>query len=155
MIKILLTLIITTLLFGGCQQDSTNSSWQLLGGSTFKPKQLNNKVIFINYWAQWCAPCLKEMPELAEFAQNNKQDAVVLAVNFDGVNAEEMAKQATKFNIQLPMLLGDPSTQYGWQRQSVLPYTLIVDSQLNLIDTLIGPQTVHSLQSWLENYSQQ
>ncbi len=143
------SIFIIYILLGSCQQQSKPDGWALLGGDTFLPQMQQGKYIFINYWAQWCKPCLKEMPELAAFANNNIDKVTVLAVNFDGVNAQEMQRQARQFDIQIPMLLGDPATTYAWPKAGVLPFTIVIDSQLNIIDNLIGPQTLESLNTWL------
>ena len=44
--------------------------------------ELDKNWIVINYWADWCPPCLKEMPELVSFAESNP-DIKVFAYNFD------------------------------------------------------------------------
>ena len=41
------------------------------------------KWLIVNYWADWCPPCIKEMPELESFYIDNKQKALVLTYNFD------------------------------------------------------------------------
>ena len=38
--------------------------------------------IVVNYWADWCAPCIKEIPELNDFAKENT-DILVYTFNFD------------------------------------------------------------------------
>ena len=61
----------------GCQKNDIEVH---NGDNTSLPK-LTESWLVINYWADWCPPCLKEMPELVEFANQNK-DINVYAFNF-------------------------------------------------------------------------
>ena len=44
---------------------------------------LEGRWLVVNYWADWCPPCIKEMPELTSFYNDNKEEVLVLAFNFD------------------------------------------------------------------------
>ena len=133
----MLPLLITALILTGCTgEDKANS---VPGVSDFK-----GQWIVINYWAKWCKPCLKEIPELNEF--DRKFDNVtVLGVNYDGATGDDLSQQIRDFSIEFPVLSNDPATQLGTRRPSVLPTTLILNPQGELTATLVGPQTVLSL----------
>ena len=50
-------------------------------------KQYNGKLVVLNFWATWCAPCKKEMPSLDSLYQdNNFKNLEVLAVNMEQRN---------------------------------------------------------------------
>ena len=54
--------------------------------------QYQGKWVIVNYWATWCTTCLKELPDLVSFHQNNKdKDAVVVGINFEDINMEELS----------------------------------------------------------------
>ena len=55
-----------------------------------------SKVIVINYWATWCAPCRKEIPELNELDHQLSDRLDVIGVNFDGVVGEQLDQQMAK-----------------------------------------------------------
>ena len=61
-----LSLIITTL--AGCSKPD----YLLFDGSSGSLEDLNGKWLVINYWADWCPPCIKELPELSSFYEDNK-----------------------------------------------------------------------------------
>lgn len=98
----------------------------------------------INYWAEWCTPCIKEIPELNQLAQQYPELAVV-GVNFDGTEGDELARQITQLGIAFPILAEDPADRLGIPRPAVLPTTLILDPEGKLANTLVGPQTLESL----------
>ena len=106
--------------------------------------ELRGRWVVINYWAEWCKPCIKEIPELNELAREY-QDLAVVGVNFDGAVGEELADQISQLGIAFPVLAEDPAARLGIPRPAVLPTTLILDPQGRLAQTLVGPQTLESL----------
>lgn len=99
--------------------------------------------VVVNYWAEWCKPCIKEVPELN--ALNAHDNVTVLGVNFDGTEEAALAKQVEKLAIAFPTLPQDPSTPLGIDRPAVLPTTLIITPAGKLTATLVGPQTLETL----------
>jgi len=99
----------------------------------------------INYWAIWCHPCRTEMPELNQFAAANTTGVAVYAVNFDGVKGEELLAQAAELGIRFTLLEEDPAVSLGYARPTVLPTTIIIDPDGNLVARLVGIQTEASL----------
>ena len=111
---------------------------------TLDLERLDGQWVVINYWAEWCKPCIKEIPELN--ALDKRYPAVaVMGVNYDGLSGEELQAQAREFGIEFHLLTTDPAPQLGVARPVVLPTTLILDPQGRLTETLVGPQTLESL----------
>lgn len=103
------------------------------------------KWVIINYWATWCPPCLKELPELDALSKQQKEKLIVLGVNFDGLPNAELQRFADKLHLTFPLLSNFPSQKLGIEDIPSLPLTLIVDPQGKLSKTLYGPQTQKSL----------
>lgn len=98
---------------------------------------------FVNYWAKWCKPCIKEIPELNLLHQ---RDGVrVLGVNYDGAQGEDLQSQLDSLDVQFPTLATDPAARYGIDRPQVLPTTLVINPEGTLAAVLVGPQTEASL----------
>ena len=108
---------------------------------------LNGKWVLVNYWADWCPPCIKEMPELESFYNDNKGQALVLTYNFDRLEGEELENQIIRFGVNVPSILNDPGALFGWESPPSLPATYVLDPEGKLIHTLIGPQTQESLEA--------
>ena len=107
-------------------------------------ERLQGQWVVINYWAQWCAPCIKEIPELNRLDQEYT-GVTVVGVNYDGTNGEELELQRQKLGVTFASLESDPAAQLGIPRPVVLPTTFILDPTGRLVATLIGPQTLASL----------
>ena len=102
---------------------------------------LKGKWIVFNYWADWCPPCIKEIPELNNLQFNFPNELKVFLINFDMLDGDELSQQLKKFNVQVDSLLTDPSSIYNWIIPENLPVTFIVNKEGNLEHTLVGPQT--------------
>ncbi|HAD08263.1 MAG TPA: peroxiredoxin [Porticoccaceae bacterium] len=142
-----LIVLLATVLAVGCVPDE--AAYPTLAGETVRFSEYRGKVVFINYWAEWCAPCRVEIPELNRFAREYAERAVVFSVNFDGVGGDTLRQQVDAMGIAFQTLLRDPRHDLGAAPAKGLPETLIVDSQGQLADVLLGPQTLETLKAQL------
>ena len=53
----------------------------LLDGEIFRMSEQRGKVVLINIWATWCGPCVSEMPDINQLAQDYAEDLVVIGIN--------------------------------------------------------------------------
>ncbi|MCR9104960.1 MAG: TlpA family protein disulfide reductase [Gammaproteobacteria bacterium] len=105
---------------------------------------LRGQWILVNYWAQWCKPCIEEIPELNAF-DAERSDVTVLGVNFEGSTGTELQAQEEALGIAF-QTIADPSAALGIARPAVLPTTLLLDPEGNLRQQLLGPQTAATLE---------
>lgn len=105
---------------------------------------LRGQWVVINYWAQWCKPCIEEIPQLNALDAQYTQ-VTVLGVNYDGASGAELEQQRQKLGVAFASLAADPAARLGTTRPVVLPTTLILDPAGQLAATLLGPQTLESL----------
>jgi thiol-disulfide isomerase/thioredoxin len=122
----------------------------LVDGSSGKLNDFRGNWLVINYWADWCPPCIKEMPELSKFYNANKDSVLVLAYNFDRLEGEELSDQIQRFGVDIPSIINDPGLLFGWESPPSLPATYIINPQGELLHTLIGPQTQESLEKYID-----
>ena len=121
--------------------------YRLVDGGSGKVDDFLGKWLIVNYWADWCPPCIKEMPELSSFYEDNKQEVQVFAYNFDRLEGEELQEQILRFKVNVPSLLTDPGELFGWEVPESLPATYIIDPEGVTREVLIGPQTKESLEA--------
>ena len=124
----------------GCQ----NNDIEIFNGSDTNLDKLNGNWIVINYWADWCAPCIKEIPELNEFAKENN-DLLVFTFNFDQLDEDDLKPVAQKFNIEVPSIVTHPRDIWGIQTPPAVPATFFINPDGDLALSLFRPQTKDDL----------
>lgn len=134
-----LVLVVILALVGGCQKSAPD--FVDVSGVAHHYSDYAGKYVLVNYWATWCGPCIKEIPELNKLAAEHKGKLVVLGVNYDGPVGKDAKQQAEQMGIEFPVYASDPSQKLAIQIPEVLPTTFIFSPGLKLQQTLVGPQT--------------
>ena len=118
------------------------------GGDPLDWASLRGDWVLVNYWAEWCKPCLEEIPELN--AVDAREGVTVLAVNFDGVTGTELLELGRRMGIGFAMLADNPAPALGWDMPQGLPATFLVGPDGKLRDTLLGAQAEEGLMSLMQ-----
>lgn len=85
-----------------------------LSGKIVKSSDYKGKVILINFWATWCPPCKREIPDFIElYKKYQKEDFVILGIALDDLKSVTDFKNSYKINY--PVLIGDQDVvrKYG------------------------------------------
>ena len=136
--------LLCLLIIFSCQRNDID----VFNGANTNLSKLNGKWIVINYWADWCAPCIKEIPELNEFAKENT-DLLVYTFNFDELEKKDLAPVAKKFNIKTPSLISHPREIWGIQTPPAVPATFFINPNGEVVLSLFRPQTKDTLNNIL------
>jgi len=113
------------------------------------PENPDGKLVFINYWAEWCTPCREEIPELNQFLKAHGDKVAVYGVNFDGLSGDALAEVETRMGVNFPTLATDPSAYLGLAVPEILPVTFVVSEKSQVVAELVGEQTLQSLEDTL------
>ena len=103
--------------------------------------QWKGKVVLLNLWATWCAPCRKEMPALDRLQKELGSDAfdvVALSVDRAGVPASRKFLDDAKVS-NLKLYVESTSKSVGLLHASGLPTTILIDREGREIGRLAGP----------------
>ncbi|MBK7675839.1 MAG: TlpA family protein disulfide reductase [Candidatus Accumulibacter sp.] len=114
--------------------------------------QWRGKILVVNYWASWCAPCVEEMPAFSRLQSRYAAQGV----QFVGIGIDEVEKLRTFARVTpvaYPLLVGDPAgTQAPALQVRGLPYTVVIDrngrfegSRLGRIDEVTLEATLRQL----------
>jgi len=101
---------------------------KLLGGKPFDLSALRGKVVIVNFWAHWCAPCREEMPAFDSVYKHHKKDLMIIGITTDkSRHRDDVIKIMKSFSYPAAMIGDITSNDFGWP--DALPVTYIVDSQ--------------------------
>ena len=112
--------------------------------------QYKGKWLIVNYWATWCGTCMKEMPELINFHENNKDsDAVVVGINFESIERKNLKEFVSDKAIPYTVLNTEPVRVTPIGKVPALPTTYIVDPEGNVVAGSVGIVTQQDLESYI------
>jgi thiol-disulfide isomerase/thioredoxin len=99
------------------------------------------KVVLVNLWATWCAPCRKEMPALDRLQKElGSSKFEVVAISVDRTGLAGARKFLDETSVQNLALYADPTTKLSSALKAVgLPITLLLDTEGREIGRLVGP----------------
>lgn len=110
-------------------------------GQPFDLAQTGDQFVVVNFWATWCKPCRKEIPDLSAL-HSEREDVTVLGLAFEEATPEQIRQFLALIPASYPIALIDvynPPAQFGVPR--VLPTTLVISPDGALLKRVIGPVT--------------
>lgn len=108
-------------------QAAPDFSLPALDGSSVRLSDLKGKAVIVNFWASWCVPCRKEMPDFqAVYDRYKEQGLTVLGVNA-GESKVAVADFRAKVGVNFPMLLDQEEAAQTAYKIMPLPATFFVD----------------------------
>lgn len=111
-----------------------------LDGSEFDLAAQRGKWVVLNYWATWCAPCIKEIPDLSALA--DRADVEVLGLDYEEVERDELDAFLDKHKPRYPIAPVDVyAPPEGWPAPRGLPLTYVVDPAGIVREAFVGPVT--------------
>ncbi|WP_246206600.1 redoxin domain-containing protein [Virgibacillus ihumii] len=127
-------------------------SLQTLSGDTFRLTDLRGKPVFLNFWASWCGPCKKEMPDMQKFYDKYKGKVEVIAVNLTGseIGVGKVRKYIDQYGYTYPVPLDKNSEVQGMYDVTVVPTTYLIGRDGNVIEQKRGPMTYEEMVKMLQ-----
>ncbi|MEO5628210.1 MAG: TlpA disulfide reductase family protein [Thermomonas sp.] len=116
-------------------------------GGTFDLAEQRGKWTVVNFWATWCGPCLKEMPELSAL-DAMREHIVVVGLAYEDTTLEDMQAFLKTHPVLYPIALVDvydPPKDFDTPRG--LPMTVLVGPDGKVAKTITGPITAHDIET--------
>ena len=110
-----------------------------LRGRTVRLKDYQGKVLLINFWATWCAPCRAEMPEMVKLQREYESRGLqIIGLTLPPMQRKTVRRIARQFKINYPLLFGTRAVAARYEAAEVLPLTVVVDRAGKIRARILG-----------------
>ena len=124
----------------------------LAGGKT-SLASYRGKVLVVDFWATWCTPCIKEIPEYTDFYAKNKSKGVeMVGVVFDSGEPAQIQEFLQKTKVAYTQLLGTDDLLEKYQANQGFPTTFVIGKKGQIVKKVLGspPGKFEGLQKAVE-----
>ena len=112
-----------------------------LEGNSLTLSDFKGRVIILNFWATWCPPCRREIPDFVELYEKYKDEGlVIIGVSLDRGDSRSVKQFSKNYKINYPIVLGNVTVTQDYGGVRAIPTTFIIDRKGNVKEKYVGYQ---------------
>lgn len=123
-----------------------------LDGRRITKKDLAGKAAIVNFWATWCGPCRKEIPDFIALQEKYRDQLVIVGFSVDETGEESVRDFAVKYAMNYPVAMMTPDLREVFGRVYALPTSLVIDrdgmvvqKHVGLVDSVVYEQEIRAV----------
>jgi peroxiredoxin len=123
-----------------------------LSGKTVRLSDFKGKVVMLDFWATWCPPCRREIPDLIQL-QNQYADKgfTVLGISLDDGGAATVKPFAQSIGMNYPLVIGNSQVTAAYGAIEAIPTTFLIGRDGMILKTYVGAQDKSEFQSDIQS----
>lgn len=127
-------------------------SFRDISGRQHNLVDYRGKWVLVNFWATWCPPCLKEIPDLMALHNEHKdKDLIVIGIATDYNNPKLVTDFARDHRISYPVVLGNDAIVAQIGRVEGLPMTYMFNPQGKMVAYNVGALTKKAVEGYIRS----
>ncbi|HEX4480987.1 MAG TPA: TlpA disulfide reductase family protein [Rudaea sp.] len=136
---------LSTSAFGATAQKPTLTV-KTLDDKDFDLSKQNGKWVIVNFWATWCSPCLKELPDISAFVTAHKDKVAGIGLDFEDTDKADVVKFLQAHPLSYPVAQVDPDhPPKDFDEPKGLPNTYVIAPDGHVAKAFLGPITTKDL----------
>jgi len=125
--------------------------WNAPNGKTLTLSDLRGKTVVINFWATWCKPCLREIPDLSKvYEQYKARGVVMLGVMTDDPDNQTLLNFQSDREMTYPVVRANSDILMSYSYPNALPTTFVYDRGGKEVYSHVGPLQAEELAGYLD-----
>jgi peroxiredoxin len=125
----------------GLSLPAPNFTLPNLDGNNVSLTDYRGKVVLLNIWATWCAPCVAEMPSMQKLYQELKDEGfLILAVSLDESGVEAVKPFVKMHKLDFPVLLDTKGEIKSLYQITGIPESFVIDKSGTIVERIVGPR---------------
>ncbi|MGD1006076.1 MAG: TlpA disulfide reductase family protein [Ignavibacteriaceae bacterium] len=96
------------------------------------------KVVIVDFWATWCPPCRKGIPDLIDIQTEFGSKVAVIGISVDTDTKDQVASFTQNFNINYTILFATPDVVRSYGNIESIPTSFIIDKNGNIVNQYVG-----------------
>ena len=110
-----------------------------LSGDALDSADYSGKVVLLNFWATWCAPCVREIPDLIRLGNDMAEQGVaVLGISVDTTGPAQVGTFVQRHGMNYPVAIADHATRAMYGGIPSIPTTFIIDADGVITHKIVG-----------------
>lgn len=111
---------------------------KLTGGKDIKLSDHKGKIVIIDFWATWCPPCRRSIPDLIDIQKKYEKDVVIIGISLDTETKDEVVPFVKYFGINYPVAYANMEVYQAYGNVETIPTSFIVDRSGQIVDAHVG-----------------
>jgi thiol-disulfide isomerase/thioredoxin len=130
--------------------DFPNLDLPTIDGGRYVLAEQRGKWVVVNFWATWCAPCLKEMPELSAL-HSMRENIRVVGLAYEETTPEALQAFLAERPVTYPVVIADPyAPPADFATPRGLPMTFLINPQGRVVHHFLGPVTAAQIEQQIQ-----
>lgn len=107
-------------------------------GKTIKLSDFKGKIVIVDFWATWCPPCRRGIPDLIEIQKEYPNDVVVIGISVDSDTKNNVVPFMQSVGINYPVAFANTDVVQAYGGIESIPTSFVIDQKGNIVDRHIG-----------------
>ncbi|HKI77492.1 MAG TPA: TlpA disulfide reductase family protein [Ignavibacteriaceae bacterium] len=111
-------------------------------GNNVKLSDYRGKVVIVDFWATWCGPCRRGIPDLVQLQKNYKDELVVIGISLDTDTRSDVEPFVKEFGINYPIVYGNNEVVHNYGDIQAIPTSFVINQKGEIVTSFVGLQNV-------------
>jgi len=110
-----------------------------ISGKDVKLSDYKGKVVILDFWATWCGPCRRGIPDLIALQKQYSKDLAVIGISLDQKNTiADVVPFYKSFGINYPVVYGDAKIVQAYGGIEAIPTSFVIDREGKIVNKYVG-----------------